>query len=113
MVLSLRGKIVFPKEPSCGIGRGVWFRARGSDPLLQTLLDLIAVVIAYVGDGVSLLGFQCGPRGQWLLVRHVIRDLMLYDQLMWMIDSQLNIVTDVRTVFGLHRMTLSSGSGNL
>jgi hypothetical protein len=82
------------------------------------LLDLIAVVIAHVGDGVSLLGFQCGPRawghrGQWLLVRHVIRDLMLYDQLMWMIDSQLNIVTDVRTVFGLHRMTLSSGSGNL
>lgn len=94
------------------------FRDSGDDPLINICFDFVPVVIAHVGDGLSLVAVQdglraCGHRGQLILVRHVVGHFMLDNPCMLIIDGHLQIVTDICAWSGLHRPASGIGEGDL
>ena len=107
----IREEIFVAKEAACPVGRGVGLRKRGHNSSSEALFACLAIVLAPLCDALSL------RRGQRILralchggerseSRHCIRDLMVYNQCIFVLYGKLAMVTDIKTVCGVHRATL-------
>src|SRR6056297_2418831 len=114
VILGDVGKRTAIEEATCLVPRGLRLREIGLDPGLLAGADLIAIVVAAVGDHLERLGAQCrlclaGQRRELPPITAHIADLVGDDQVMAAVYRALDVVADDPAATGVHGASIGIG----
>src|SRR4030066_1907009 len=120
VVVGIVAEVFFAEEAQGGVGGGVGFGDVGGDARFEAGFDLLAVVIAHIGEHIEavhaerLLGAQ-GHHAEQALFGDRVGQLVVDDELVLGIDGHLEVIADIGDPAAAdgHAAALGIGEGDL